>query len=102
MKKALMIGSLVLVGFSGQVMAQAAPPGSAANPIPTPMNAQPPVVVQPSPVVVAPPPGVVVPAGVVYVAPAYPAPAIGYVWSYNPRYGWGWFHPRYGWHRGWR
>jgi len=49
-----------------------------------------------------PPPGVIVPAGVVYAPPAYPAPGIGWVWEFNPRFGWGWRHPRYGWHKGWR
>ncbi len=48
-----------------------------------------------------PPPGVIVPAGVVYVAPAYAAPAPGYVWSHHHRHGWGWHHGRHGWHRGW-
>lgn len=42
------------------------------------------------------------PSGVVYVAPTYAAPAVGYAWQYNVRYGWGWRHPGYGWHRGWR
>jgi len=56
----------------------------------------PPVAVQPAPVVMAPPPGVV------YVAPTYPAPAVGFVWAYHPRFGWGWRHPEHGWHRGWR
>jgi hypothetical protein len=54
--------------------------------------------------IVAPPPpnGVVVPPGVVYVAPTYPAPAVGWRWAYHPQYGWGWNHPEHGWHRGWR
>lgn len=39
------------------------------------------------------------PAGVVYVAPDYPAPAPAYVWEYHSNYGWGWHHPRYGWYR---
>lgn len=71
---------------------------------PQPMVVQQPgVVVQPQPgVMVAPPPGVVVPPGVVYMAPTYPAPSIGFVWEYHPRYGWGWRHPQQGWHRGWR
>ena len=47
-------------------------------------------------------PAIVAPPGVVYVAPVYAAPGPGYVWSYHPRYGWGWHHPEYGWHRGWR
>lgn len=63
-------------------------------------------VVQPAVVAPAPPPphAVVVapPPGVVYVAPTYPAPAVGFVWTHHPRYGWGWRHPNRGWHRGWR
>lgn len=35
----------------------------------------------------------------VYIAPAYPMPAPGYVWIYGPGYGWGWRHPDRGWHR---
>jgi hypothetical protein len=42
------------------------------------------------------------PTGVVYVAPAYPAPGVGWVWEFHPRFGWGWRDPGYGWHRGWR
>lgn len=62
-----------------------------------------PVMVQPAPgVVMAPPGAVVVPQGVVYVAPTYPAPAVGFVWEFHPRLGWGWRHPQRGWHRGWR
>lgn len=57
--------------------------------------AQGPVYVQ-QPVMVVPHPGVV------YVAPAYPAPAVGFIWEFHPRYGWGWRHPQRGWHRGWR
>ncbi len=34
-------------------------------------------------------------------APYYAAPAVGYIWLFNPVYGWGWRHPRHGWHRGW-
>lgn len=49
-----------------------------------------------------PPHGVVVPRGIVYVAPSYPAPAPGFVWSHHSHHGWGWHHPRRGWHRGWR
>jgi hypothetical protein len=62
---------------------------------------QPPqVIYQQAPqVMVAPPAGVVVPPGVVYVAPAYAAPAVGFVWTYDARYGWGWHHPRHGWYR---
>ena len=29
-------------------------------------------------------PAYVAPAGVVYVAPSYPQPAVGYVWAYHP------------------
>jgi hypothetical protein len=46
-------------------------------------------------------PAYVAPAGVVYVEPGYAAPAPGYRWAYNARYGWGWHHYRYGWYRGW-
>jgi hypothetical protein len=81
---------------------QPVPAGAPGNPIPTPMATPAPVVVQPGQPVVVPPPGVVVPNGVVYVAPTYPAPAVGFIWSYHPVYGWGWFHPHRGWHRGWR
>ncbi len=42
------------------------------------------------------------PPGVVYVAPTYERPAVGYEWEYHPQYGWGWRHPQYGWHRGWQ
>ncbi len=42
------------------------------------------------------------PPGVVYVQPSYALPAPGYVWLYNPQYGWGYRHPNHGWHRGWR
>jgi len=63
---------------------------------------QPVMVQQPHGVMVAPPPGVVVPSGVVYVAPTYPAPSIGFIWEFHPSYGWGWRHPQHGWHRGWR
>jgi hypothetical protein len=48
-----------------------------------------------------PPAGVVVPAGVVYVAPTYPIPAPGYIWSHHHKHGWGWHHKNHGWHRGW-
>lgn len=41
------------------------------------------------------------PAGVVYVAPTYAMPAVGYAWQYHGRHGWGWRHPHHGWHRGW-
>ena len=39
---------------------------------------------------------------VVYVAPAYPAPGVNWVWEFHPRFGWGWRHTGYGWQRGWR
>lgn len=58
--------------------------------------------------VVAPPPapppayGYAAPPGVVYVAPTYASPGVGWVWAYNAHYGWGYRHPQYGWHRGWR
>ncbi len=40
---------------------------------------------------------------VVYVAPSYPQPAIGYHWVHNPYWGWGWRHQHHGWHhRGYR
>lgn len=42
------------------------------------------------------------PPSVVYVAPMYPAPGVGWVWEFHPRFGWGWRYPGYGWHRGWR
>lgn len=62
-----------------------------------------PVMVQQAPAgVMTLPPGVVVPPGVVYVAPTYPAPAVGFIWAFHPRFGWGWRHPQQGWHRGWR
>jgi len=52
--------------------------------------------------IVAPPrPAYAAPPGVVYVAPTYASPGIGYAWEYHPHYGWGWHHPQYGWHRGW-
>lgn len=66
-----------------------------------PTSSPQPVVVQPSQVAVM-PQAVVVPPGVVYVAPTYPAPQVGFVWAYHPRFGWGWRHPAHGWHRGWR
>lgn len=47
-------------------------------------------------------PGYGAPAGVVYVAPTYAVPGVGYAWQYHAQYGWGWRHPSYGWHRGWR
>jgi len=71
--------------------------GSPSNKGPT-MAEQ--IVAPPSPIVVQSQP-VVVPAGVVYIAPSYAAPGAGWVWAYNPRYGWGWHHNERGWHRGW-
>jgi hypothetical protein len=56
---------------------------------------------QTSPVTVV-PQGVIVPPGAIYIAPTYPAPAVGFVWEYHPKFGWGWRHPAHGWHRGWR
>ena len=47
-------------------------------------------------------PAYAAPAGVVYVAPTYAMPGVGYAWQYHARYGWGWRHPGHGWHRGWR
>jgi hypothetical protein len=69
---------------------------------PPPVVYRPPaVIVQPAPIPVVVPRSVVVPPGVVYVAPNYAAPAVGYAWEYHARFGWGWRHPNYGWHRGW-
>jgi hypothetical protein len=91
MNKTTVLVAACVVGLQACVMAPVAPPPPG------------PVVVQPAPgVVVAPPPGVIVPPGVVYVAPAYPAPSVGFVWEFHPRFGWGWRHPHRGWHRGWR
>lgn len=87
MNKAVIFLALSTIGLQACVM---------APPQPVPM-----VVHQPA-VVVQQPPGIVVPPGVVYVAPTYPAPAIGFVWEFHPRFGWGWRHPQHGWHRGWR
>jgi hypothetical protein len=77
---------------------------SAQTPLPGPVvMGQPQVVVQPEPVMAQPAPVVMAPPpGVVYVAPTYAAPAVGFVWAYHPRFGWGWHHPEHGWHRGWR
>lgn len=72
-------------------------------PPPAPVMAPPVMEAPPAPVMVAPPPrGVLVPPGVVYIEPTYPRPAVGFLWRYHPRYGWGWYHPRRGWHQGWR
>jgi hypothetical protein len=87
-------------------------PAPAYNPVPVQMpNASPPRAPSmaeqmvntppPPPPVVIQPAAVVVPPGVVYVAPTYAAPGIGWVWDYHPRYGWGWRHPEHGWHRRW-
>jgi hypothetical protein len=40
--------------------------------------------------------------GVVYVAPTYASPGVGWAWEHHPREGWGWHNPDRGWHRGWR
>ncbi|MDI9333053.1 MAG: hypothetical protein QM533_01625 [Cytophagales bacterium] len=42
------------------------------------------------------------PPGTIYVQPAYAAPAIGFVWAFHPRFGWGYVHHQRGWARGWR
>ena len=111
MKKTV-LQSVVFMAAFGQAWAQTQP-ASEAVPVPSLSynQQQAPVVVQQQPqqvivqqqpqVVVMPPPGVVVPPGVVYVAPAYASPGIGFVWTYHPRYGWGWYHPRHGWHKHW-
>ena len=52
--------------------------------------------------VVAPAQPVAVAPAPVYVAPTYAAPGVGWVWEFQPHYGWGWHHPQYGWHKGWR
>jgi hypothetical protein len=95
MNKFLIATSLTTLILQACVMA---PP----QPVPV-MVEQPPVIGQPVPgAVVSPPMGVVVPPGVVYVAPTYAPPAVGFVWEFHPRFGWGWRHPHRGWHRGWR
>lgn len=90
MKKVIIFSAMSTVGLQACVMAPVAP----RQPMP--------VMVQQPAIVVQQPSGVVVPSGVVYVAPAYPAPAVGFIWEFHPRYGWGWRHPHHGWHRGWR
>lgn len=35
----------------------------------------------------------------VYVAPAYPSPGEGWLWQYDPKFDWGWYHPKLGWYR---
>ena len=88
MNKTVLLAAISALGLQACVMA---PPRPA------------PVVIQQQPQVMAQPPvGVMVPPGVVYVAPSYPAPAVGFVWEFHSRYGWGWRHPHHGWHRGWR
>jgi hypothetical protein len=67
-----------------------------------PIQQQPIIVQQAPPVTTAPQSAVVLPPNVVYVAPMYPSPGVGFVWEYHPTYGWGWHHPSRGWHRGWR
>ena len=94
MNKAMILVALSTAGLQACVMV---PPQS----VPMVVR-QPPVMVQQPAVVVQQPPGIVVPPGVVYVAPTYAAPAIGFVWEFHPRFGWGWRHPQHGWHRGWR
>jgi hypothetical protein len=94
MNKAMILVAMSTVGLQACVMA---PP----QPVPMVVR-QPHVMVQQPAVVVQQSPGMVVPPGVVYVAPSYPAPAIGFVWEFHPRFGWGWRHPQHGWHRGWR
>ena len=101
--KRIALSAITLVAMQafGQTPVYSQPAPVYAAPQPTVVYPAP-VYVQQAPVVVAPPAAVVVPPGVVYLAPTYPAPAVGFVWEYHPRYGWGWHHPRYGWHRGWR
>ncbi len=82
-----------------QVVVPSAPPYSTYQA--APVNVGQPAVIQQATVMVV-PQGVVVPPGAVYIAPTYPAPAVGFIWAYHPRYGWGWRHPAHGWHRGWR
>ena len=101
--------------FSGVCVSAAADSQGLPPPYPAPNQSAPPpntvyypspgVVYQQAPVVVqeqVTPPQVVMPPGVVYLAPTYPIPEVGFVWSYHPGHGWGWFHPERGWHRGWR
>lgn len=88
MKNAVILVGMSTLGLQACVMA---PPQHA----PIVVHQQPAVVVQQ-------PAGIVLPPGVVYVAPTYPAPAVGFVWEFHSRYGWGWRHPQHGWHQGWR
>ena len=105
---------IIAIFYILNVQAQNIPENSVVQPVPIntpyttysapsapPVATQQQIVIQPTQTVVM-PQGVVVPPGVVYVAPTYPAPAVGFVWSYHPRFGWGWHHPNRGWHRGWR
>jgi len=92
MIKAVIVAALSVVTLQACVVA---PP----QPV---MVHQQPVMVQSAPVVVQQPQGIFLPPGVVYVAPTYPMPAVGFVWEFHQRYGWGWRHPQHGWHRGWR
>ena len=86
-------------GYQGQMPAPALPPqGSGISKGPT-MAEQ--IVTPVAPIVVQPAP-IIVPPGAVYVAPEYPTPGVGWVWSYHTQFGWGWHHPEHGWHRGWR
>ena len=89
MNKAVILGAVSAISLQACVMAPVAP-----------MQPMPVMVQQPS-IVVQQPSGVVVPPGVVYVPPSYPAPAVGFIWEFHPRFGWGWRHPQHGWHRGW-
>lgn len=87
--------------LTGQTWAQVQVQAQVVQPQPQVIYQQAPQVVyqQQPQVVVAPPPGVVVPPGVVYVAPAYAAPGVGFVWTFDARRGWGWYHPHRGWYR---
>lgn len=91
--------SLVTIALTGLMLQACVMAPQQPAPV---MVQQPPVIVQQPPGVLVPPsPGIMVPPGVVYVAPAYPAPAVGFMWEFHPRFGWGWRHPQHGWHRGW-
>lgn len=101
MGKLIMLSALVCASFevTAQTQTYLAPTEVMPAPVLTQQN---PVIVQQTPIVVQQSATVVGPPGVIYVAPTYPAPDVGFVWSYHPRYGWGWRHPHHGWHRGWR
>ncbi|MDR3412030.1 MAG: hypothetical protein P4L87_13980 [Formivibrio sp.] len=34
-----------------------------------------------------------------YVEPYYASPGVGWVWEFQPDFGWGWHHPQHGWYR---